>query len=48
MGLQMIEEPWNTVDAGGPTVSNGMLYVNSGYGRMPGQPGNVLMALDGK
>lgn len=31
-------------DAGGPTVANGMLYVNSGYGRMPGQPGNVLLA----
>jgi len=38
------------LDASGPTVANGMVYVNSGYGRMPGQPGNVLMAfsVDGK
>jgi polyvinyl alcohol dehydrogenase (cytochrome) len=38
------------LDAGAPTVANGMVYVNSGYGRMPGQPGNVLMAfsVDGK
>ena len=38
------------LDAGGPTVANGMMYVNSGYGKMPGQPGNVLMAfsVDGK
>ena len=47
------EKAWDTVnglaarggilDAGAPTVANGMLYVNSGYGRMPGQPGNVLL-----
>ena len=38
------------LDAGGPTVANSMVYVNSGYGRMPGQPGNVLLAfsVDGK
>jgi len=38
------------LDGGGPTVASGMLYVNSGYGRMPGQPGNVLLAfsVDGK
>jgi polyvinyl alcohol dehydrogenase (cytochrome) len=34
----------------GPTVANGMLYVNSGYGRADGMPGNVLVAfsVDGK
>jgi polyvinyl alcohol dehydrogenase (cytochrome) len=38
------------IDGGAPTVANGILYVNSGYGRMPGQPGNVLLAfsVDGK
>jgi polyvinyl alcohol dehydrogenase (cytochrome) len=39
-----------SLDAAGPTVSNGMLYVNSGYGRIAGRGGNVLLAfsLDGK
>src|SRR5579871_19618 len=54
------QKAWDTVngiaarggmmDGGGPTIANGMLYVNSGYGRTPGQPGNVLLAfsVDGK
>lgn len=33
-----------SLDHGGPTVAGGMLYVNSGYGRIHGQPGNVLLA----
>ncbi|MEW6130330.1 MAG: PQQ-binding-like beta-propeller repeat protein [Acidobacteriota bacterium] len=33
-----------TLDGGGPTVANGMLYTNSGYGRLIGQPGNLLLA----
>jgi polyvinyl alcohol dehydrogenase (cytochrome) len=28
----------------GPTVVNGMVYVNSGYGAFGGRPGNVLLA----
>ncbi len=38
------------LDASGPVVANGMVFVNSGYGRQPGQPGNVLLAfsVDGK
>ncbi len=38
------------LDGGGPTVANGILYTNSGYGRLIGQPGNVLLAftVDGK
>jgi polyvinyl alcohol dehydrogenase (cytochrome) len=38
------------LDGGGPTIANGVLYLNSGYGRLIGQPGNVLLALtvDGK
>jgi polyvinyl alcohol dehydrogenase (cytochrome) len=33
-----------SLDRGGPTIVNGMLYVNSGYGRSVGQPGNLLLA----
>jgi polyvinyl alcohol dehydrogenase (cytochrome) len=33
-----------SLDNGGVTVAHGMLYVNSGYGRITGQPGNVLLA----
>ncbi len=38
------------LDGGGPTVANGVLYTNSGYGRLIGQPGNLLLAftVDGK
>jgi polyvinyl alcohol dehydrogenase (cytochrome) len=32
------------VDGGGPTIANGVLYSNSGYGRIVGQPGNLLLA----
>jgi polyvinyl alcohol dehydrogenase (cytochrome) len=28
----------------GPTVANGMLFVNSGYGYVGQMPGNVLLA----
>jgi len=39
-----------TLDGGGPTIANGVLYTNSGYGRIIGYPGNVLLAftVDGK
>lgn len=39
-----------TLDGGGPTVANGILYTNSGYGRLIGYPGNLLLAftVDGK
>lgn len=39
-----------TLDGGGSVVVNGMLYTNSGYGRLIGQPGNLLLAfsMDGK
>ena len=33
-----------SLDNGGATVADGMLWVNSGYGRITGQPGNVLLA----
>jgi len=39
-----------SLDAGGPVVVNGRVYVNSGYGQFLGHGGNVLLALspDGK
>ncbi len=33
-----------SLDDGGATVADGMVYVNSGYGRITGQPGNLLLA----
>lgn len=33
-----------SLDNGGATIAGGMVYVNSGYGRILGQPGNVLLA----
>lgn len=38
------------MDGPGPTISNGMLFVGSGYGVWGGQPGNMLLAfsVDGK
>jgi polyvinyl alcohol dehydrogenase (cytochrome) len=33
-----------SLNAAGPTVAGGMLYVNSGYGALGGMPGNVLLA----
>jgi polyvinyl alcohol dehydrogenase (cytochrome) len=33
-----------SLDHGGATIVGGLLYVNSGYGRLLGQPGNVLLA----
>ena len=38
------------LDGGGPTIANGVLYTNSGYGKIVGQPGHLLLAftVDGK
>lgn len=33
-----------SIDAAGPAVLNGMVFVNSGYGQWGGMPGNVLLA----
>ncbi len=35
-----------SLDNGGATLVGGMLFVNSGYGRIVGEPGNVLLAFD--
>lgn len=39
-----------SMDAAGPTVVNGMVFVNSGYNQFGGMPGNVFLAfsIDGK
>ncbi len=39
-----------SINAGGPTIVSGVLYLNAGYGAISGQPGNVLLAftVDGK
>jgi polyvinyl alcohol dehydrogenase (cytochrome) len=39
-----------TLDGAGPTIASGVLYTNSGYGRIVGQAGNLLLAftVDGK
>jgi len=33
-----------SLDNGGATIAAGMVFVNSGYGRITGQPGNLLLA----
>jgi polyvinyl alcohol dehydrogenase (cytochrome) len=39
-----------SLDMGGAAFADGMMFVNSGYGRLVGRPGNVLLAfsVDGK
>jgi polyvinyl alcohol dehydrogenase (cytochrome) len=39
-----------TIDGGGATIANGVLYINSGYGRIIGRAGNALLAfsVDGR
>ena len=39
-----------SIDSGGPVIANGIIFLNSGYGRIVGRPGNVLLAfsVDGK
>ena len=34
-----------SMNVAGPTVADGMLFVNSGYNVLIGLPGNVLLAL---
>jgi polyvinyl alcohol dehydrogenase (cytochrome) len=49
-GVNGIKAKSGMMNAGGPVVVNGVLYVNAGYGGIQGQPGNVLLAftVDGK
>ncbi len=45
-----IKASGGSLDQGGATIVNGVVYINSGYGQRTGQPGNVLLAysVDGK
>jgi polyvinyl alcohol dehydrogenase (cytochrome) len=45
-----IKASGGSLDQGGATIVNGVVYINSGYGQRNGQPGNVLLAysVDGK
>ncbi len=50
MTVNGIKASGGSLDQGGPTIVNGVVYINSGYGQRSGQPGNVLLAftVDGK
>ena len=37
-----------SMDAAGPAVVNGKVFVNSGYGQWGGMPGNVLLVFSAK
>lgn len=45
-----VDAKGGSIDAGGPAISHGMVYTNSGYGIFGGIAGNVLLAfsVDGK
>jgi polyvinyl alcohol dehydrogenase (cytochrome) len=49
-GVNGVAAMGGSLDHGGATVADGMVYVNSGYGRITGQPGNLLLAfgVDGR
>ena len=49
-GVNGVKGKGGAMDGAGPTISNGMLFVGSGYGVWGGLPGNVLLAfsVDGK
>jgi polyvinyl alcohol dehydrogenase (cytochrome) len=42
--VNAVEAAGGSLDNGGATLAGGMLFVNSGYGRIVGEPGNVLLA----
>ena len=39
-----VQTKGGSFDGPGPTIVDGMLYVNSGYGYWGGMPGNALLA----
>jgi polyvinyl alcohol dehydrogenase (cytochrome) len=39
-----VQASGGSLDQGGATIVNGVVYINSGYGQRHGQPGNVLLA----
>lgn len=43
--VNQVSASGGSLDLGGAVLAGGMLLVNSGYGRLVGKPGNVLLAL---
>ena len=48
--VNRVKASGGALDAAGPAIAGGMVFVNSGYGKWGGLPGNVLLAfsVDGK
>lgn len=48
--VNKVEAAGGSIDGPGPTIANGMVFTNSGYGAFSAKPGNVLLAfsVDGK
>jgi polyvinyl alcohol dehydrogenase (cytochrome) len=48
--VNMVAAKGGSLDAGGPAIAGGLVFVNSGYGYFNGVPGNVLLAfaVDGR
>jgi polyvinyl alcohol dehydrogenase (cytochrome) len=44
--LNGVRATGGAIQGAGPTVANGMVYLNSGYGDHLGRAGNVLLAFD--
>jgi polyvinyl alcohol dehydrogenase (cytochrome) len=42
--VNKVEAKGGSLDGAGPVIADGMLFVNSGYPRNGGMPGNVLLA----
>jgi polyvinyl alcohol dehydrogenase (cytochrome) len=42
--VNKVEAKGGSLDGAGPVIAGGMLFVNSGYPRNGGMPGNVLLA----
>ena len=48
--VNKVQAKGGSINGAGPTIANGMVFTNSGYGAFGGSPGNVLLAfsVDGK
>jgi polyvinyl alcohol dehydrogenase (cytochrome) len=48
--INKVQAKGGSINGGGPTIADGMVFTNSGYGAFGGSPGNVLLAfsVDGK
>lgn len=42
--VNKVEAKGGSINGAGPTIANGMVFTNSGYGAFGGSPGNVLLA----